>query len=263
MAAIFLLFGIKEKTEFSKDAESAPGFFKSIKMTLSNKSFRPYVPANFVVWYIFGLVITISALYCSFVLGIKDSFMISLLLGLIFISAAGFMFLWRFIILKIGIKKGLMLAFVVTIILMAPFMFISDLIGAVIVFTLLGIGFAGLTFCRDIVMATIIDDDELKTGMRREASFYGVNAIFIRLATIAVVISISLVFTSVGWAVFDPRGDTTQIIWGLRILMFVFPAVALGFAILCMSRFPITKERAEEIKREIKKIHAEKKQQMV
>ena len=258
MAIIFVLFGIKEKAEFSKDAERAPSFFKSIKMSLSNKSLRWYVPANFAIWYIFGLVVTITALYCSFVLGIKDSFMISLLLGLIFISAAGFMVLWRFIILKIGVKKGLILAFIVTIVLLAPFMFITDLIGGIIVFTLLGIGFAGLTFCRDIVMANIIDDDEIKTGIRREASFYGVNAIFIRLSTIAVVISISLVFTSVGWAVFDPKGDKTQIILGLRILMFVFPACALGLAILFMSRFPITKEKSEEIKREIKRIHAEK-----
>ncbi|MHA1274851.1 MAG: hypothetical protein ACTSQS_15660, partial [Promethearchaeota archaeon] len=105
-------------------------------------------------------------------------------------------------------------------------------------------------------------DDELKTLVRREASYYGVDALIVKLSTIFIFLSISFVFNSVGWAIFDPKGTTEQTIFGLRLLMWLFPTIALIIGILSMLNFPIGKEEYNIITKEAKKLHEEKKAQL-
>jgi GPH family glycoside/pentoside/hexuronide:cation symporter len=255
---VFIKYGIKERIEFSRDPEGAPSFINSLKYSLKNKSFRTYILGVFAFWYAFDLLPTIIPLYGDFVLGVDDSFVLSLLLATGFISAAFFVFLWRFIVGKLGAKKAFLLALASFIITLIPFMFISDPILGFISFAILGIGLSGALIVRDVAMSAIIDEDELKTGIRREAGFYGINGFMVKLSNVAVFISIALVFNSVGWEIFDPVGTTQETIVGLRILIFVFPSVFLGIGILSMLRFPITKEKYEQITDEVRKLHEEK-----
>jgi GPH family glycoside/pentoside/hexuronide:cation symporter len=258
-AGLFIKLGLKERIEYSRDPEKAPTFFKSLKLTFSNKSFTTYAIASFSIWYVMGILPTITPLYCSFVLNIKDSTVISMLLGLTFISAVFFMFIWRYIIIKKGIKNASIICFLVMIATLIPFMFITEIIGAIISFIIVGLGISGLLFCRDPIVAAIIDEDELKTGIRREASYTGMVALIIRFTTIAMFLSIGLVFNSVGWAVFNPTGATEETIFGLRLLMFVFPAVFSAIGLISLIPFPITKDKYEQIREAIDKIHNEKK----
>jgi GPH family glycoside/pentoside/hexuronide:cation symporter len=261
-AVIFIKFGLKERKEYSQDSLSAPPFFKALKMSLKNKAFRQYVIANFGIWYVFGIIPTIAPLYGSFVLNIKDSFLISLLLAITFIVAALSMVLWQKIYLRLGVKNGLRLGFISLIIALIPFLFITELIGGVIAFICAGIAFAGVLFGRDMSMSAIVDYDESMSGIRREAGYYGINALIIRLTTIAIFITISLVFTSVGWTIFTPENVTAEIILGLRLLMFLFPAIAMGLGFISMSFFPITKEKYEEIKQKIETMHTDKREKI-
>ncbi len=219
---------------------------------------------NLTYWYVVGMLPIIAPLYGRFVLGIGEgeAYLLGLLLGLTFISAACFMPLWRYIAVKIGMKKGVMISMVTFIITLSPFMFISDVSTAFFAFIFVGLGLSGAIYFGDILLSAIIDDDELKIGTRRDGGYFGINALITKLSTILVIITISLVFNTVGWAVFDPVA-TEDIILGLRILMFVFPAIALVIGLLVISRFPITKEKYEQIKIEIEKLHAEKREKQV
>ncbi len=157
-----------------------------------------------------------------------------------------------------GVKKGLMMSMATFIITLLPFMFISDVITAFIAFFIVGIGLAGDLLYVDLVLATVIDEDELTTGIRREGGYYGINALITKLSTILIFLTISIVFTSVGWKVFTEDVDLNIVEFGLRSLMFIFPAIALCIGIVSMSRFPITKEKYEQIKLESDKLHKEK-----
>jgi GPH family glycoside/pentoside/hexuronide:cation symporter len=112
----------------------------------------------------------------------------------------------------------------------------------------------------DLIVADIIDEDEVNTGIRRDASYYGVNALFLRFSTVFVFLAISLVFTSVGWDVFIPEGTTdSEFAAGLKILIFVFPAIAMVIAVLALYKYPLDGERLKEVKEKLAKIHEEKK----
>lgn len=256
---IFVRFGLKERKEYSKDPYEAPNFLRSLSYSLNNKAFITYIIANFSTYYILGMFTTLTPLYGSFVLGVKDSFLLSLLLGSSFMSAAFFMIFWQKCSLKLGVRKGLMIALLSGIITAAPFMFINGFIPGAIVYFISGFSLSGMLFFRRITLAAVIDEDELKTGIRREGAFYGVDALIVKLSSIFIFLTINLVFNSVGWTVFDPKGTQQQTILGLRLLMWLFPSIGLFIGIISMFFFPITKQRYDQLSIDSKKLHKLKK----
>jgi GPH family glycoside/pentoside/hexuronide:cation symporter len=262
---IFLKFGgLKERPEYAKDPAASPSFLKAIKITLKNKSFATFVVANFATFYVFGMLTVISSLYGFFVLDITSSLIRTLLLGGGLISTAAFLRFWQYISVKYGIKIGHIAAMGSFIFALIPFMFINTLIGGALAYAGVGVGLSGALYFRWVVLARIIDEDELKTGVRREGSYMGVNAFVTRLTTIAIILSIAL---ALGTGLYEYiqgnlEGTLTPspaLIFGLRTLVFILPAILLGIGIISMSQFPITKERDEEIKKQITNLHQEKK----
>ena len=61
----------------------------------------------------------------------------------------------------------------------------------------------------------------------------------------------------------DTTGTTEETIFGLRSLMFIFPTVFLVIGIIAILKYPITKERYEEITREVNKLHEKKKEKIL
>jgi GPH family glycoside/pentoside/hexuronide:cation symporter len=259
---IFMKYGLKERPEFSKDAEIAPPLLKALKYSFRNKAFVSYIIANFGMWYTFGILTAMTPLYGSFVLNIKDSRLLSILLGLTFVSATFCMPLWHKISIKYGVKKGLIIALTSLIFTAFPFMIINDFISGAIVYIIAGFTLSGMLFFRRVALAAIIDDDETKTGVRREGGYYGVDALVTKFSTIFIFLTIGLVFNSVGWAIFDPKGTTEQTIFGLRSLMYIFPAIATIIGIIAMLFFPITKERYHQLTHETGLLHEEKKKRI-
>lgn len=259
-AIIMIKFGIKERTEFSEDYKTAPSIITSLKFSLKNKSFRIFIIMNVAYWYVVGMLPMVAPLYGKFVLRIDNAMLLGILLGLAFISAACFMAFWRFIINKVGMKKGVMISMVVFIISLAPFMLIFNLETAFIAFIFVGIGISGAIYFGDILLSAIIDEDELTTGTRRDGGYYGINALLTKLSTILVILSINVVLNSVGWKTYDPVVVTAYTIFGLRSLMFIFPAVALIIGLIAIRKFPLTKEKYEEIKVKLEALHDEKRE---
>ena len=257
---ILLLFGPRERLEFSGEYKNAFGFFKTIKFCFKSKSFRFYVITELCNWFVFGMLPTIIPLYAKFVLLQADAFMASLLLGVAFLSATIFVtVLWRPIVHRIGNRKAWMISMVIWILALTPLMFIKDFMIGMIVFFLLGIGLSGSLFIIDLVVADIVDEDEIATGMRREAAYYGVNGLVLRFSNILVILAIATVFDTVGWKTFDVGVDPIQVAIGLRVLIFVFPTIALAIGILAMYKYPLHGEKLSNMREKVKELHEQKK----
>jgi GPH family glycoside/pentoside/hexuronide:cation symporter len=256
---VFLFFAPREKKEFSQDYKQAFGFFKTIRFCFKSKSFRFYVISELCNWFVYGMLPTIVPLYAKFVLNITDTTLISLLLGLTFISAIIFMtILWKPLVRKIGNRKTWMISMSVWVCTLIPLMIIDNLISGMIAFFLIGIGLSGSLYIIDLVVADIVDEDEIATGIRREAGYYGVNALILRFSNVFVIFAIGSVLSTVGWITFEPTMVTQGVIFGLRALMFIFPAIALVIAIFAIYKYPLHSERLSQVKEKQKEIHAEK-----
>lgn len=259
---IFLLFTPRERTEFQEDYMDLPKFFESFKICLKSKSFRWAIPAFIGAFFIESILPTIIPLFGKYVLNIGEgeTLFLSIILGITFISAALFInFLWKPVAKKVGVRKMWILSAIVWLITLIPISFINDRWSGLIVFFLFGIGLAGSLYAKALIISDIIDEDEIKTGMRREASYFGIYIFFLRIGYIFVFLSINLVFNSVGWKIYEPDTITSSQIIGLRMLGSLFPAIALFIVIFAMYKYPLHGERLKSIQEKVKKIHSDKK----
>lgn len=230
---IFLKITPREKAEFKEDYKKTPRFVDSLKTCVKSKSFMWYIPAEVANWFVYGILPAIVPLYGKFVLGITDTLILSLLLGVSFISAAIFMtILWKPVVQKIGPRKSWLISMSIWIATLIPLLFIGDMISGLIVFFLMGIGLSGSLYIIDIIISDIVDEDEINTGIRREGAYYGANMFLMHLSTVLVFLVIGPVLILSNWEVFDPLNVTPEIIFGLRSLMAIFPSIALLIAIL-------------------------------
>ncbi len=259
---IFLKWGAREKAEFKDDYKNQPSLIESYKICVKNENFRWAAFSLTMVWFVFGMLPTIIPLYGKFVLGVDNSLFIALMLALAFISAMGFVFIWRIVVLRIGVRKTWICSLLVWIVTFIPLLFVTGVAWGLFIFFLMGSGFAGALFLREILWGDVMDEDELTTGVRREAAYCGVNALFMRLSTILIFLAISLVFTNIGWAVYAPEKVTPEVIFGLQLLMVIFPVIALGIAIFGFYMYPLHGERLIKVKEARQKLHAEKKSKL-
>ena len=94
---------------------------------------------------------------------------------------------------------------------------------------------------------------------RREGGYYGIKALITKLSTILVILTINLVFRTTDWKVFsvDPTGILGVEI-GLKMLVFLFPAIAPGIGIIAIYKFPINHGKYNLIKKAVEELHKKK-----
>lgn len=97
----------------------------------------------------------------------------------------------------------------------------------------------------------VVDDDELRTGERREGSYASAFSWFLKFSqTLAAALSGPLVV----WAGFDAKAGAVQppeVLWTMRVLLVVVPAVFIGGAIAVLTRYPLTTERIAATRAEL------------
>ncbi|MFW9945980.1 MAG: MFS transporter [Candidatus Odinarchaeota archaeon] len=264
---LFLKFSPKERVEFREEYKHAPNFFNTLKFCVKSKSFMRYIPAEIANWFVYGMLPVIVPLYGEFILGFKNPLIISLLLGATFLSTAIFMtLLWKPLVQKLGPRKSWLMSMSIWITTLVPLFFLNSTIPfleviAFIIFFLIGIGLSGSLYIIDIIIADIIDEDEVKSGTRREGGYYGVNIFFQRFATVFIFLIIGPVFLIADYPYFTGI-MTPEIEFGLRSLIFIYPAIALLIAIIAIFFYPLDGEVLKQVKEQREKIHQEKKSKM-
>jgi len=260
----FLLKGIEEKVERAEDFEKRPSFFQSLKITLTNKTFIKFVIANTAVWYCFSILPMIIPIYAKYVIGGtlfggSSTLIVGISLMLAFIIAALVMPIHKKLGFKYGMRKAFMITLGIWICTLFPFLFItgeSFQIAFILLIALQGFPLSGALFYVDILHADVIDEDAVKFGVKRSASFYGINAFIHRISIILVILTIGFMFGNIGWdKTFIPLpADASLVILGLKAIMVIFPSIALVIGLLAMKSYGLHGERLERMREELKKI---------
>lgn len=253
---ISIRWGVIEKEEFKLDHKHEFSFFKGMRYTFSNKGFVLYTIMFFLYEYILLLYGSVIPLWNQNVL-MESTFMASLLLGSIFIVGIISVALWKYLDVKLGSRTSYAISLIVFAIAILPLLFVSDFITAIITLSAAGIGFGGMLYFIYLIIADVIDEDELNTGVRREGTFFGVTNFFMRLAMVFSVLSVSLVFVSTGWETYEPNPNFNTLL-GLRLLMVLFPIVAIILSLICLYFYPFTKSKVQEIKSQVTELHQKK-----
>jgi glycoside/pentoside/hexuronide:cation symporter, GPH family len=259
---LFFKFGMKEDPQHLVEAQAIPPILPSLKKTLKNKTFLIFVIANLFTWFVFKLLTTIVPLYGINVLGIKEgSILLSIILLVAFLSAAAFFPVCRWLGLKIGMRNAFIVTDLIWMGSFIPFWFLDNQPYLAMVFMILvGVGLSGAMYYVDIIISSIIDENEVKEGCRREGSFYGVNALINRYSTILVFVVIAATLSGYGWSnyIVNASLDLTGLQTGLKLLMVVFPIIGLVITILFLKWFPLHGERWQKVQDQLKEIRDQK-----
>ncbi len=250
----FSLLGSRERKEVS--TEEALPFIAAFKETFTNRSFLAFVGANLMICYFWSWLSAMVPFFTKYVLGAEEEQMSLIFMGM-FIAAILFYPLWRWVALRLGSKRTLALAVTLFVVFLLPILVVANLPQAFVMMLFVGAANSGITLVRDIVLSDVIDEDELRTGRRREGSYFGVNAFIERLVMVLVGGSSSLVLGLSGYnAALATQPPSVAL--GIRLGMALLPLMALAVFLVALRYYPLGKERVLEMRDALERLHREK-----
>jgi GPH family glycoside/pentoside/hexuronide:cation symporter len=245
------LLGSRERKQM--EARETLSIAAAFKETFTNRSFLAFVGANLMICYIWSWLSAMVPFFTKYVIGAPAEQMSLIFLGM-FITSMAFYPLWRKVALRLGSKRTLGLAVTLFVTFMLLVLVIGNLLQAFVMMLLVGAANSGITLVRDIVLSDVIDEDELRTGQRREGSYFGVTAFIERLVMILIGGSSSLVLGLSGYA----PGLATQppsVARGIRLGMSLLPFVALALFWVAFKFYPLGKQQVVALRERLDAMH--------
>lgn len=242
--SMYLPIEIKERYSYEGERVNKVNFLDSIRMTLRNKQFIYYLGSYLLVWFGFNML-TISLPYIGTVLlemGDPTPAMI-LPMTVAVLSSPLIMSLVN----KKGKKWGFkisMISFSVITLFIFPLgmdiLFFNSSVYGMILLGLAGMPLAGLLIIPDAIVADITDYDALKTGVRREAMFFGVQGFVMKF-----VIALSSFFTTS--ILFNFFGYNKGDHFGINLAGLV-TSVAMILGTVILKKFSLKEEDLKKLK---------------
>lgn len=263
LTLFIMSYYLKEKLMFSRDKPL--GFFDSIKYTLKSRAFIILEVIIFIGVFLSTFVGTGVAYYIDYVLDLKGFnasipiiiYMLGNLLGsFVFAVLAGKYGMRKSLMFSIPLLSGgLLLAF-----------FPTNLWEVILPILLIGFAISAFLIYLDPFIVDIADQDELRTGTRREASFFGVNALITKPAESVAVWALTgmlvAVFAFVEPIIVDgsaiPQPQPANALFGIRFLMSVVPALVLVLLLIAVYFYPLDGPKYREMKLKVRKLHKKK-----
>lgn len=243
------LLGSRENPKYSQ--EQSLSVIEAIKYTFINKSFLTYVIASFLLQFTYTGLTAALPFYAKYVLKINET-QTTILMALIFIVAFFLIPLWQKITTKMGAKKTMMLSMIIWATLLSGFMFIKNFIQGIILTSSLAMGLAGALIILDIMIADIVDEDQVKTSKRREGMYFGANALIIRLGISLNSVIMGLVFSLSGYdATLPVDSQPPTVLIGFRILCSVVPILATLIGLFVLKYYPLDGDYLKQIKQKV------------
>ncbi len=248
------LLGSEEHPEIH--GEEPVALVPALKFTFLNRNFVTFVLVSFFVQLSFEVMQAVMPLYAKYVLRVPDS-QVTLLWAAIFGSALIMFFFWPLLINRIAPRKSIMVATALFAVGLVPFLFLNSFTTTLIVLPFMGIGLAGLIMLIDILISDVIDEDQLRSGTRREGMYFGMNGFVIRLSIALQGLIISIILGRAGYI---PAGavevQPETVVGALRTLMTWVPWVSLGLGFVAAWVHKLDGARLVELKKKLAEVQS-------
>jgi len=241
--------GMFERTSTLEGPEVKLG--QAIKATLINRSFITLVIAQTMRHFATAVASSGLAFYTKYSLGVNPASS-SIILGTIFIVAALALYPWkRFLANRYEPRTILLIAYMLMGISTIPLFFAQSILAAIGTAIFLGIALAGLLLMGDVTLSDVIDEDETRTGQRREGMYFGMSGLIITMAYALSSIVFGWISKSYGY---DPLlvSQPESVALGFRVFMSIPPAIGSILAIITLLFYPLHGKRLQEVKAKLR-----------
>lgn len=269
------LVGSRERPEFAED-EPLP-LIDSLRITMTNRNFLAFLGANLMVQFVFLALTSTAPFYTKYALRLQTDLTVggitldvatqnSVFLASAFLMALIAMPVWTKITQKRGAWQTLRLCCLTSAAILLTFFLANDFYTGVLVIMLFGTSLAGLLMLTDLLIADLVDADELVTGTRREGLYFGMNGFIIRFAfTIqgiitGTVLTLSRYVQPTAGVLYPEQPGTA--VFGFRLMIAGIPALALVAGYFILGKYALHGEQLAAMRTAVSALHAQKQAQL-
>lgn len=227
---LFMTFGCHEDIEAENrefNEQEKPDLIKAIIALVTNGKFWIFGFAGAFYSAAFSLLSQAVPFYVKYTLN-QDSAMTTVMLGVVFAFALIGIAVFSLLSKKIEIIKIWRIGFIVMTVGFIPLYFAKDLITAIIIASVMGIGVAGCLISMDCIGAKIIDDDYARHGVKREGMLTSLIGVMNRLNGLYVALGYKIMYQVYGFENDLNTGNAPD--QASRVLLCVLPFVAMLLA---------------------------------
>ncbi|MFZ5918957.1 MAG: MFS transporter [Chloroflexota bacterium] len=228
---------------------------KSLKATLSNRPFALVMGLYLLSWTAASILAAALVYFANYYLGVPDQANYFVLIA----QGAAILFIPLVVWLarQLDKRRAFILGSASWILVLLGIFFVqpSQVTLAYVLAGLSGFGIATAYVVPWSMVPDIIEYDELKTGQRREGSYYAFASFFQKLATGAAIWAMGQALAFTGYI--TPKSGAplpaqpAQAVQAIRFFMGPVPVVLLVLAILFSWRYPISRERHRALRDEL------------
>jgi GPH family glycoside/pentoside/hexuronide:cation symporter len=215
IAGELTLFGVKERYSGLSEAQTA-GFFKVVKEVFADRQVLSFSLMVMFVQLTYQLMLMNVPYTTTLILGRKEADA-SLLMAEVIILMAASTPMWYWLLKKYPKRKvfrGIILAMMIGFILnfyIGSSKLVSPMIQAMLIFPIAAIPMGGMYTAVLGIIADLTDYDQLKSGQRRQAIYYGIYGIVRKTGWALCSLILAGVFSAFGYSADNPLG--VRVIW--------------------------------------------------
>ncbi len=248
---VITTYRFKERPEFTV-VDKPLGLKASIKYTFKSKAFLIVTAANFMSIFFQQILLSYMFYLADYVMQVTTLILLAaLILGLI----AG-VFISNFLSAKFGVVQAnqIHLGFGAIFLLFLPF--VPELLIYLCLFVG-GIGLAGPLVLTNVLYGQITDEDEIKSGVRREAAFFGTNAMLTKPAQ-SVAIAVGPAMLALAGFLTGSVTQSTNVQFMIKIIIGLLPGIAMLIGVFILLFYPLKGDYLKEVQVKVLEMHRDK-----
>ena len=249
---------VKERREFTV-VDKPLGILPALRYTFTSKSFLVLVSANFMSILMQALVLGAMFYMADYVMQVDTIVLLAFLFVPLIIGVP----LTTLIRARIGVVQTQQLLLLIAgvglvLVTVVP----KELIPVCI--AMAGFGLSGPQTLTNVLFAQVADEDELRSGVRREGAFFGINALITKPAqSIALWLSPFILEQTAFVSRVNNAGEIflnqpASALLGIKMIVGLVPGLALLLGALILFAYPLRGKYLQQVQANVLALHAQK-----
>jgi GPH family glycoside/pentoside/hexuronide:cation symporter len=261
LSAFFIILTtlkVKERPEFHTVDQPLP-VREAIRYTFTSRSFLILVAQNFMSILMQSLLLGMIFYLADYVLKMNTM----IILAFVFIPLIIGVPLTTLIRQRLGVAGAQQLLLLIAGVGLALIAVVPDQL-ILLCLAMAGFGLSGPQTLTNVMFGQVADEDELRSGVRREGAFFGINALITKPAQSVALTLVPLVLSATGFITRDANNgqpflnQSASAVFGIKILIGLIPGVALILGAILLHWFPLKGVDLDEMKVDLLALHAQK-----
>ena len=253
---------VKERPEFTKVDKPIP-LSDALKYTFTSKSFLILAAANFMSILMSSLVVGMLFYLADYVLKMNTM----IILVAVFVPLIIGVPITSLIRQRLGVVGAQQLLLVIAgiglilVVVVPNSLILLCLVAA-------GFGLSGPQTLTNVLFGQVADEDELRSGVRREGAFFGVNALITKPAQSVALALIPFVLEATKFVTREANqgkiflDQPAEALFGIKVLIGLIPGIAMLIGAILLRWYPLRGQYLEKVKAEVLALHAQKHAQL-